>query len=109
MCRVVFLRAVNVGGANVCRPALLAKRLAKYDVINIGAVGTFVVRAKVNETDLRSAIAGKLPFKCEMMIVPAKAIVDLAQGDPFARQPSDASITRFVSVLAKRPGRLPTL
>ena len=41
---VVFLRAVNVGGANRCRPAELAKQLAKFGVVNIGAVGTFLVR-----------------------------------------------------------------
>jgi hypothetical protein len=44
MSSVVFLRAVNVGGANRCRPAELAKQLAKFGVVNIGAVGTFLVR-----------------------------------------------------------------
>jgi uncharacterized protein (DUF1697 family) len=39
---VVFLRAVNVGGTNRCQPALIAKQLAKFDIVNIGAVGTFV-------------------------------------------------------------------
>jgi uncharacterized protein (DUF1697 family) len=41
---VILLRAVNVGGANRCRPAELAKQLAKFGVVNIGAVGTFLVR-----------------------------------------------------------------
>jgi len=41
---VVFLRGVNVGGANRCQPAAIAKQLAKFGVVNIGAVGTFVVR-----------------------------------------------------------------
>src|SRR5256885_411433 len=36
---VVFLRAVNVGKANRCQPASIAKDLAKFGVINIGAVG----------------------------------------------------------------------
>ena len=107
MSLVVFLRGINVGGANLCRPALLAKQLAKFNVVNIGAVGTFVVRKTVSESTLRSAIAKKLPFKCEIMIVPAKAIVDLADKDPFARQPSGPDITRFVSVLHKRPKNLP--
>src|SRR5881394_4230319 len=62
---VVFLRAVNVGGANRCQPALIAKELAKFGVVNIGAVGTFVVRENVSESVLRAAIAKKLPFKCE--------------------------------------------
>jgi uncharacterized protein (DUF1697 family) len=104
---VVFLRGANVGGANLCRPAVLAEQLKKFDVVNIGAVGTFVVRGNVADSTLRSAIAKKLSFKCEIMIVPAKAVVDLAKQKPFARQPSGPEITRFVSVLHKRPQELP--
>jgi uncharacterized protein (DUF1697 family) len=99
---VVFLRAVNVGGANRCQPALIAKQLAKFGVVNIGAVGTFVVREDVSESVLRAAIAKKLPFKCEIMICPARDLIKLASKDPFSRQPSGPQITRFVSMLAKR-------
>jgi uncharacterized protein (DUF1697 family) len=102
MASVVFLRAVNVGTANRCRPAAIAKKLAKFDVINIGAVGTFVVRDDVSESVLRAAIAKKLPFKCEIMICPARDIIKLASKDRFAGQPSGPDITRFVNVLAKR-------
>src|SRR5215831_20540808 len=98
---VVFLRAVNVGGANLCRPALLAKQLAKFGVINLGAVGTFVIRENVSESTLRGAIAEKLPFKCAIMIVPARHIIKLTSKDPFPREPSGERITRFVSVLSK--------
>ena len=110
MASVVFLRAINVGGANQCKTAQLAKDLKKFDVVNIGAVGTFVVREEIIDSTLRAAIAKKLPFKCEIMICPAKAIVDLAKKDPFAHQPSGPDITRFVSVLHQRipkPPRLP--
>jgi uncharacterized protein (DUF1697 family) len=106
---VVFLRAVNVGTANRCQPALIAKQLTKFGVINIGAVGTFVVRENVSESALRAAIARKLPFKCEIMICPAREILNLASKDPFSGQPSGPSITRFVNVLAKRPRALPPL
>ena len=99
---VVFLRAVNVGGANRCQPALIAKQLSKFGVVNIGAVGTFVVRKDVSESTLRAAIAKKLPFKCEIMICPARDIIKLASKDPFSRQPAGPDITRFVNVLAKR-------
>jgi hypothetical protein len=98
---VVFLRAVNVGGANRCQPAVIAKQLAKFGVVNIGAVGTFVVREGVTESALRNAFAKKLLFKCEIMICPARDVVKLASKDPFARQPSGENITRFVSVLTK--------
>lgn len=96
---VVFLRAVNVGTTNRCRPAAIAKELARFGVVNIGAVGTFVVREELAEAELRHAIARKLSFKCEIMIVPAKEIIDLVRRNPFARQPSGPTITRFVNVL----------
>jgi len=110
MASVVFLRAINVGGANRCKPAQLAKDLKKFDIVNIGAVGTFVVRKNISDSTLRAAIARKLPFQSEIMICPAKAVVDLARKDPFARQPSGPDIIRFASVLHKRipkPPRLP--
>jgi uncharacterized protein (DUF1697 family) len=98
---VVFLRAANVGGANRCRPASIAKQLAKFGVVNIGAVGTFVVREDVSESTLRAAIAKRLPFKCEIMICPARDITKLASRNPFLEQPSTPNITRFVNVLHK--------
>jgi len=102
MASVVFLRAANVGKHNRFQPAILARKLAKFGIVNIGAVGTFVVREDVSESALRRAFARKLPFKCEMMICPARDIIKLASKDPFLRQPSGPNITRFVSVLAKR-------
>jgi uncharacterized protein (DUF1697 family) len=81
---VVFLRGVNVGKANRCQPAVIATQLSKLGVINIGAVGTFVVREDVSESALRAAIAKKLPFKCEIMICPARDIIKLAAKDPFS-------------------------
>src|SRR5438046_546121 len=106
---VVFLRAVNVGGANRCQPALIAKQLSKFGVVNIGAVGTFVVRENVRESVLHNAIAKKLPFKCEIIISPAGDIIKLASKDPFSRQPSGPDITRFVNVLAKQLPSPPAL
>jgi uncharacterized protein (DUF1697 family) len=106
---VVFLRAVNVGKANRCQPALIAKQLSKFGVVNIGAVGTFVVRENVNRSTLRAAITKKLPFKSEIMICPARDVIKLASKNPFARQPSGPDITRFVNVLAKRLPAPPAL
>jgi uncharacterized protein (DUF1697 family) len=106
---VVFLRAVNVGGTNRCQPAQIAKELARFDVVNIGAVGTFVVRANVSETRLRAAIARKLPFKCEIMIASAADILKLTAKDPFAKYPPGPEITRFVNVLHKPLSKTPAL
>ena len=110
---VVFLRAVNVGGTNRCKPALIAKQLSKFGVINIGAVGTFVVRENVSESVLRKEIAVQLAkdfgVKCEIMICPAREVIKLASEDPFSQQPADPNITRFVNVLAKRVPSPPPL
>src|SRR5437870_2342180 len=103
---VVFLRAVNVGGTNRCRPAVIAKQLSKFGLLNIGAVGTFVVRKDVSEAALRAALARKLPFKCEIMICPARDVIRIVSKNPFSQQPSGPDITRFVSVLHK-PLRAP--
>jgi uncharacterized protein (DUF1697 family) len=109
MASVVFLRAVNVGGANRCRPAAIAKQLAKFGVVNIGAVGTFVVSEDVSESILRAAFVRSLPFKTEIMICPARDVIKLASKNPFSGQPSGPNITRFVSVLAKRLRAQPPL
>jgi len=105
---VVFLRAVNVGGTNRCQPAQIAKELAKFGLVNVGAVGTFVVREDVSELALRAAIAKKLSFKCEIMICPAKQIVDLAKENPF-NVDRGKDIDAHVSIMAKRPVKVPAL
>jgi uncharacterized protein (DUF1697 family) len=109
MRRVVFLRGLNVGKANRSQTAVISSQISKLGVINIGAVGTFVVRKDISESALRAAIAKKLPFKCEIMICPARDIIKLASKDPFAGQPSGPDITRFVSVAAKRIATPPPL
>ena len=106
---VVFLRAVNVGTANRCKPSEIASQLARFGVINIGAVGTFVVREDVSESALRAAFAEKLSFKCEMMICSARDIIELVSTDPFAKHASEPDITRFVNVLARRLPHPPAL
>ena len=56
---------------------------------------------------MHAAIAKKLPFKCEIMICPARDFINLAAKDPFSGQASGPDITRFVSVAAKRLRALP--
>lgn len=109
MASVIFLRAVNVGRANRCSTAAIAKGLSKFGVINIGAVGTFVVPAQVSEPTLRAAFAKQLEFKCEIMICPGDEILRLAAKQPFARQPTAPDIIRFVNVLHKPLRSSPSL
>jgi uncharacterized protein (DUF1697 family) len=105
---VVFLRAVNVGGANRCQPALIAKQLDRFDIVNIGAVGTFLVRGHVSASALGSAIAKRLPFKCEIMICPANELLNLAKENPFAGDRND-DIDAHVSIMRERLAKIPKL
>jgi uncharacterized protein (DUF1697 family) len=109
MASVVFLRAVNLGGRNVFRPAALARALAHLDVANVGAAGTFVVRKAVGNATLRAEVLRSLPFEAEIMICAARELIDLVDTEPFPRASSDKSVRRFVSVLAKQPRTLPRL
>jgi hypothetical protein len=105
---VVFLRGANVGGHKAFSPSALAKKLSHLDIVNIGAAGTFVVRANVSQALLRKEILSGLPFVSEMMIATAKEL-HLAADSRFAAMSPGKDITTYVSVLAKRPAALPKL
>ena len=110
MALVVLLRGVNVGGHRTFRPSVLAKELRRFDVVNVGAAGTFVVRGGASRTELRAELMRRLPFETEVMICDGADVVRLGSRDPFADQPSGPNVVRFVSVLAKRrppPSPLP--
>jgi uncharacterized protein (DUF1697 family) len=109
MALVGFLRGVNVGGHKAFKPSVLAMQLAEFDVVSIGAAGTFVIRKNVGQAAVRSAVRQKLAFELEMMICPAREIIDLAAADPFDSASADASVVKYVSVLAKRPRAIPKL
>jgi uncharacterized protein (DUF1697 family) len=59
MAWVVLLRATNVGGHRRFLPSELvtAKELAEFDLVNLGAAGTFVARSKSSENRLRRTTA----------------------------------------------------
>jgi uncharacterized protein (DUF1697 family) len=109
MTQVVFLRGVNVGGHKTFQPSVLAKQLKDCDIVNIGAAGTFVVRNPITQANLRAELLRRLPFEAEIMICSAREIINAAAGNPFVGQPSGPDIVWFMSVLAKRPRRLPDL
>jgi uncharacterized protein (DUF1697 family) len=109
MALVVFLRGVNVGGHKTFQPSVLARDLADYDVVNVGAAGTFVVRKPISQTKLRAELLRRLPFEPRIMICSGRDILSLASEDPFAGQSSGPEIVRFVSVLGKRPRVLPDI
>jgi uncharacterized protein (DUF1697 family) len=102
MALVVLLKGVNVGGYRNFRPSILAKELKRFDVVNVGAAGTFVIRKPVSRTKLRAEMLRRLPFEADVMVCNGSDILRLASSDPFAGQPSGPDVVRFVSVLAKR-------
>jgi uncharacterized protein (DUF1697 family) len=107
MALVVFMRAVNVGTHKRFSVARLARDLARHEVVNIGAAGTFVVRGPVSAAAFKAEIDRRLPFEVEMMICPAREIQDLAAAGVF-EGPLPAGVQRFLAVLAKPPKtRLP--
>ena len=44
MALIVFRRGINVGGHRTFRPSMLARDVAAYDVVNVGAAGALVFR-----------------------------------------------------------------
>jgi len=109
MASVVFFRAVNVGGHQTFQPGKLAQALAEFDVVNLGAAGTLVVRENVGPAKLRDEILRRLPFRPELMICPARDVLALARGQWFDGATVGKDVGRFVSVLAKAPRVHPPL
>src|SRR5580692_5814010 len=105
MALVVFLRGVNVGGHRTFRPSILARELGGYDVVNVGAAGTFVVRKPgSSKAKFRTALLRKLPFEAEIVLCDGRDLLRLEMENPFGTQPSPPDVVRFVSILSKAEG-----
>jgi uncharacterized protein (DUF1697 family) len=104
MALIVFLRGVNVGGHRTFRPSILARELSNFDVVNVGAAGTFVVRKPGSRAKFRAALLRKLPFEAEIMMCDARDLIRLETENPFAAEPSSPDVVRFVSILSKVGG-----
>jgi hypothetical protein len=81
-------------------------KLSDYDVVHVGAAGTFVVRKPGSRAKFRSALLHKLPFEAELVLCDGRDLIRLEAENPFAAEPSSPDVVRFVSILSK-PGRLP--
>jgi len=104
MALIVFLRGVNVGGHRTFRPSILARELSHYDVVNVGAAGTFVVRKPGSRAKFRAELLRKLPFEAEVMLCDARDVIRLEIENPFGTEPARPDIVRFVSILSKAGG-----
>jgi uncharacterized protein (DUF1697 family) len=109
MSSIVFFRSVNVGAHQRFQPGLLAKDLAEFEVVNIGAAGTFVARKQVAEGKLRAEILARLPFKPELMVCSARELLELAKSEPFRDATGDEIIGKFLTVMNKVPAAPPPL
>jgi uncharacterized protein (DUF1697 family) len=104
MALIVFLRGVNVGGHRTFRPSIVARELSDYDVLNVGAAGTFVVRKPGSRAKFRTALLRKLPFEAEIVLCDGRDLMRLETENPFGTEPSPPDVVRFVSILSKAGG-----
>jgi uncharacterized protein (DUF1697 family) len=101
MALIVFLRGINVGGHRTFRPSMLARDLAVYDVVNVGAAGTFVVRKPGSRTKFFADLRRKLPFEVKVAFCDASDLLGLETEKPFEAEPADPGMVRFVSILSE--------
>ena len=88
-----------MGGYRTFRPSLLAKELGSYDVVNLGAAGTFVVRQPGAQKRFRAELLQRLPFEADVAICRGVDLLRLESENPFATEPPEPNVVRFLSVL----------
>ena len=101
---MVFLRGANVGGHRTFRPSILARELEQYEVVNVGAAGTFVVRKPGARSRFRADLLRKLPFEAEVAICEGRDLLRIETENPFEAEPPP-EVVWFLTVLTK-PGRV---
>lgn len=109
MALVVLLRGVNVGGHRPLRPSRLAHELRRFDMVNVGAAGTFVVRRPGSRRGFRAALLRELPIATTIVFCDGRDLLRLESTDPFGAEPVGPDVVRFVSFLARRGSSRPTL
>jgi uncharacterized protein (DUF1697 family) len=75
--------------------------MSDYDVVNVGAAGTFVVRKPGSRASFRAALLRKLPFETEVVLCDGRDLMRLEARDPFGAEPSSPDVVRFVTILSK--------
>ena len=78
--------------------------MSDYDVVNVGAAGTFVVRKPGSRGKFRTALLRKLPFEADVVLCDGRDLMRLETENPFAAEPSPPDVVRFVSILSKAGG-----
>jgi uncharacterized protein (DUF1697 family) len=111
MTLIVFLRGINVGGHRRFRPSLLAKELGAYDVVNVGAAGTLVVRKPGPHAKFLAELRSRLPVDTVVAYCTASDLLRFERENPFGAKsagpgqsgarPARPDVVQFVSVLSK--------
>lgn len=80
---------------------MLARELGAYDVVNVGAAGTLIVRKPGSRAKFLAELRRKLPFEAEVAFCDGSDLIRLEMENPFGAEPSGPDIVRFVSILSK--------
>jgi uncharacterized protein (DUF1697 family) len=81
-----------------------------YDVVNVGAAGTFVVRKPgLDKPELRAKFLAdlrrKLPFEATIAFCDGRDLIRLEKDNPFRAEPQRADVVHFVSILSEAARR----
>src|SRR5271155_2718379 len=101
MALIVFFRGINVGGYRAFRPSVLAKELAIYEAVNVGAAGTLIVRRPGLRAKFLAELRRKLPFEATIAFCDGSDLIRLKKDNPFGTEPPPADIVQFVSILSE--------
>ncbi|HKD07289.1 MAG TPA: hypothetical protein VKB79_15410 [Bryobacteraceae bacterium] len=83
------------------RPSILAKELGAYDVVNVGAAGTLVVRNPGPRAEFLSTLRQKLPAGTVIAFCDGRDLARLERDRPFQNERPHPDLVPFVSVLSK--------
>jgi hypothetical protein len=100
MALIVFLRGFNVGGHRTLRPSVLAQQLRAFDVVNVGAAGTLVVRNPGPRTEFLATLRRKLPLDAVVAFCDGRDLIRLESEHPFQNEQPRPDLVHFVSVLS---------
>jgi hypothetical protein len=80
---------------------MLAKELSAYDVVNVGAAGTLVVRKPGSRAKFLADLRRKVPFEVQVAFCNGSDLIALEVENPFGAEPPLPEVVRFVSILSK--------